>query len=51
MSDFKIVLDYVISMLYIKIPVFGFQLSILSMLIGFFILSMVIRVVVTIFRG
>lgn len=50
-NDFKILMDFVIKLLSIKIPVFGHYISFLSIFLSLAILSIVIGFVVKIFGG
>ncbi|MCM1228207.1 MAG: hypothetical protein NC320_12465 [Clostridium sp.] len=51
MEDFKEIMSYVFSLLSIEIPVFGYRFSILSIVLGMAILSIVIGSIVKIFGG
>ena len=51
MEDFKTVISYVIRLLSIKIPVFGYYFSFLTIFLSLAILSITITFVVKIFGG
>lgn len=51
MEDFRQVIDYVIALLSIEIPLFGYRFSIISIVLGMSILSIVIGIIVKIFGG
>lgn len=50
MEDFKLVIDYVFSILSIEIPIFGYNFSLLTIALANLILSIAIGFVVHIFK-
>ncbi len=51
MEDFRLVMNYVFSLLSIEIPIFGYRFSIFSIVIAFAIMSVVIGFIVKVFGG
>lgn len=51
MEDFKIVIDKVMELFAIQIPIFGYNISILTIVIGMAILSIVAWAIGRIFGG
>lgn len=51
MEDFKLILDYVFSILSVEIPIFGHYFSLITVILSTMILSIAIGFVVHIFGG